>query len=99
MSASIGFIGAGKMAEALIGGLLARKVFGSDEIVACAPSESTRARVAEGYGIGMYRTAKEVCEMSDIVVLAVKPKHVPEVFVAGNIARGYGRKVSDMASV
>ena len=83
MSASIGFIGAGKMAEALIGGLLARKVFVSDEIVACAPSESTRARVAEGYGIGMYRTAKEVCEMSDIVVLAVKPKHVPEVFAEG----------------
>ena len=26
-------------------------------------------------------------------------QHVPEVFFAGNIARGYGRKVSDMASV
>ena len=83
MSASIGFIGAGKMAEALIGGLIAKEVFVKDEIVACAPSESTRQRVSGNHGIRMYGTAKEVCRESEIVVLAVKPKQVPEVFEGG----------------
>ena len=83
MSASIGFIGAGKMAEALIGGLIAKEVFVKDEIVACAPSESTRQRVSGNHGIRMYGTAKEVCRESEIVVLAVKPKQVPEVFEEG----------------
>ena len=83
MSASIGFIGAGKMAEALIGGLVAKGVFVKDEIVACAPSESTRQRVSGNHGIRMYGTAKEVCRESEIVVLAVKPKQVPEVFEEG----------------
>ena len=83
MSASIGFIGAGKMAEALIGGLIAKGVFVKDEIVACAPSESTRQRVSGNHGIRMYGTAKEVCRESEIVVLAVKPKQVPEVFEEG----------------
>lgn len=83
MSAEIGFIGAGKMAEALIGGLISKGVFPREGIVACAPSESTRERVAGGYGIRMYLTAAEVCRESDIVVLAVKPKHVPDVFAEG----------------
>lgn len=71
------------MAEALIGGLISKGVFPREGIVACAPSESTRERVARGYGIRMYRTAAEVCRESGIVVLAVKPKHVPEVFAEG----------------
>lgn len=71
------------MAEALIGGLIAKGVFVKDEIVACAPSESTRQRVSGNHGIRMYGTAKEVCRESEIVVLAVKPKQVPEVFEEG----------------
>lgn len=83
MSAKIGFIGAGKMAEALIGGLIAKGVFARNEIAACAPSEATRTRVSEGYGIAVYETAADLCRESEIVVLAVKPKHVPEVFEEG----------------
>lgn len=79
----IAFIGAGKMAEALIGGLIAKQVFARDEIVACAPSESTRSRVSGTYGIEVLETAKQACEGADIVVLAVKPKHVPDVFAEG----------------
>ena len=83
MSAGIGFIGAGKMAEALIGGLIAKNVFDRDGIIACAPHESTRERVSRTYGIRVLGTAKEVCSEADIVVLAVKPKQVPEVFAEG----------------
>lgn len=83
MSAEIGFIGAGKMAEALIGGLIAKGVFAKEEIAACAPSEATRARVSKEYGVAVYGTAAELCRESKMVVLAVKPKHVPEVFEEG----------------
>ena len=83
MSADIGFIGAGKMAEALIGGLIAKNVFDRDDIIACAPHEATRERVSQAYGIRMLGTAKDVCAEAGIVVLAVKPKQVPEVFAEG----------------
>lgn len=83
MTAGIGFIGAGKMAEALIGGLVSKNVFASGDIVACAPSQSTRDRVSAEYGVRVVETAREVCEEAEIVVLAVKPKNVPDVFAEG----------------
>lgn len=80
MSKKIAFIGAGKMAEALIGGLIAKDIFSKDEIVACAPSAGTRKHVEETYGIETRTTAAEITGMADLVVLAVKPKHVAGVF-------------------
>lgn len=83
MTARIGFIGAGKMAEALIGGLLSKNVFASGDIIACAPHQSSRDRVSQEFGIRALETAKEVCDECGIVVVAVKPKHVPDVFAEG----------------
>ena len=79
MTADIGFIGAGKMGGALIGGLLPKRVFEADRIVACTGSEESRKRVAEEYGIRTIPGPAEVCSESRIIVLAVKPKQVPEV--------------------
>lgn len=79
MSAEIGFIGAGKMGTALIGGLISKGVFARDEIIACAHSEKTSKAVSEEYGIRMLPSAAEVCAEAGIIVLAVKPKQVPEV--------------------
>lgn len=79
MTADIGFIGAGKMGGALIGGLLSKRVFEADRIVACTGSEESRRRVAEEYGIRTVSGPAEVCSESRIIVLAVKPKQVPEV--------------------
>ena len=83
MSLKIGFIGAGKMAEALIGGLIAKGVFAKEEIAACAPSESTRSRISSQYGIAVFADAKELCAKTPMAVLAVKPKNVQEVFDEG----------------
>ncbi|MBQ3685467.1 MAG: pyrroline-5-carboxylate reductase [Candidatus Methanomethylophilaceae archaeon] len=93
MRAAIGFIGAGKMAEALIGGLLSKGVFSKDDIVACAPSESTRAKISSRYGIEMYERAKEMCDNCDMVVIAVKPKHVAGLFEGEDVKIGDGRIV------
>lgn len=68
------------MAGAMIGGLIQKKIYSKDEIIACAPSEETRKRVSDTYGIKMYKTAKEVAENAEIIVLAIKPKHIPSLF-------------------
>ncbi|MDR3205617.1 MAG: pyrroline-5-carboxylate reductase [Candidatus Methanoplasma sp.] len=77
--ASIGFIGAGRMAEAMIRGLIARGVYPKEDIAACAPSEETRKRVS-GLGVAMYESADEVARLAKVLVLAVKPKHVKGLF-------------------
>jgi len=91
MSADIGFIGAGKMAEALIGGLIAKGVFTKEQIAACAPSQKTRDHIAESYGIAMYQTAKELVDNANLIVLAVKPKHVEGVFKDEGVVIGKGK--------
>ncbi|MDR3075318.1 MAG: pyrroline-5-carboxylate reductase [Candidatus Methanoplasma sp.] len=80
MKAKIGFIGAGRMAEAMIGGLISEDVYSEKEIIGCAPSEATRARVASKLGIAMYGTAAEVSRSADVIVIAVKPKHISGLF-------------------
>lgn len=86
MTEKIAFIGAGKMAEALIGGLIARGVFSKEDIVACAPSEATRAHITDTYGVATYPSAKDVIKRARLVVLAVKPIQVPDVFAEEGVA-------------
>jgi pyrroline-5-carboxylate reductase len=87
----IGFIGAGKMAEALIGGLLAKGVFTKEQIIACAPSQSTRDRISSEYGIEMFEKAADVVSRRDLIVLAVKPKSVPGLFKEEGLVIGKGK--------
>lgn len=91
MPAKIAFIGAGKMAEALIGGLISKNVFSKDEIVACAPSEGTRRHMAETYGVRIFETAAEAVSQADLIVLAVKPKHVEGVLHEEGVEIGKGK--------
>ena len=91
MSGDIGFIGAGKMAEALIGGLIAKNVFTKDKIIACAPSEKTRKHIEETYGVKMFEKASDVVSKTDLIVLAVKPKSVPALFNEEGLKIGKGK--------
>ena len=70
---NIGFIGAGNMARAIIGGILENHVVTTAEVHASAPSESTRVKVAEELGIATFASNAEVAAWADMVVLAVKP--------------------------
>ena len=91
MAVKIGFIGAAKMAEALIGGLIAKNIFSKDEIAACAPSQGTRDHISGTYGVATFGTAKEVVDVADMLVLAVKPKHVPGLFLDEKVEIGTGK--------
>ncbi len=74
-----GFIGSGKMATALIRGMLRSGVAGSATITASDPLEPARTGLAADTGIRVYETNAPVMERSDVIVLAVKPQTMPQV--------------------
>lgn len=83
----IGFIGGGKMAEALIEGLLSSKSFNLKEIVYFDVdaqrvdyiSKKYRAKVTSPAEVRNLNDNNKVVSFSDVVILAVKPQVVPEV--------------------
>src|SRR5215831_13482430 len=74
----IGFVGAGAMAEALAGGLLAAGVAPA-RLVAADPEPARRRAFAERLGVEAVAENAAVLRRSDAVVLAVKPGVVPGV--------------------
>ncbi|BBF42254.1 pyrroline-5-carboxylate reductase [Lachnospiraceae bacterium KM106-2] len=69
----LGFIGAGNMASAMIGGILKNNIVAPDEIIASARTDKTLQRVGET-GIHTTKDNVEVAKNSEILVLAVKPQ-------------------------
>ncbi|MFC5735870.1 pyrroline-5-carboxylate reductase [Cytobacillus gottheilii] len=72
MSKVIGFIGCGKMAQAIIGGILSADGADHKQILFSAKSHKTKEHVQETYRI-MEKENKEVAAQSDILFLAIKP--------------------------
>ena len=70
---NIGFIGAGNMASAIIGGILKNHVVEPAEVRASDPSEATRAKVSAELGIKVVNDNAAVAAWADILVMAVKP--------------------------
>jgi pyrroline-5-carboxylate reductase len=70
----LGFIGGGKMATALIRGLIQAKLTTSARIVASEPLQAARTALAESAGIEVLLDNKPVVSRSEVVVLAVKPQ-------------------------
>lgn len=75
----IGFIGAGNMARAIIGGIVKSGLASADELIASAPTEATRATVAREFKIRTTPSNVDVVRASDVVVLAVKPGVLADV--------------------
>lgn len=69
----IGFIGAGKMAQAMIEGILNSNVMIQENIMASAATEKTRNKIEQKYGIPTTKDNRAVARFSDILILAVKP--------------------------
>lgn len=78
-SPRVGFVGTGRMATALAGGLVssgfcpAASIVGSDVVPAAAEA------FAESTGGAVVESNAEVAERSDVIVLAVKPQQMSEV--------------------
>jgi pyrroline-5-carboxylate reductase len=98
MSAKIGFIGAGRMAAAMMRGLIAENIYSASEIVTCDISPEIRKRVADELGVKVYETANEVAKMANVVVLAVKPSNIPELFEKEGLTFGSKHLVISIAA-
>ncbi|MEI8140487.1 MAG: pyrroline-5-carboxylate reductase [bacterium] len=75
----IGFIGAGKMAEAMISGLIANGFAGPGEIVVSDISGERLKMVNDVYGVRVTLSNSEVVALAPICVLAVKPQQLGAV--------------------
>jgi pyrroline-5-carboxylate reductase len=79
---SIGFIGAGNMAEALIRGLLETGVCSPQTLFASEVNPIRRAWFMQNYGLQVSADTQKLVASCSVLVLAVKPQQVPEVMAA-----------------
>ncbi len=77
----LAFIGSGNMAEAMIRGLLERRLVTPEQIVASGPREVRGEELRRRYGILTTTNNVEAAESAHIVVLSVKPQVLPKVLV------------------
>ncbi len=75
---SIGFIGGGNMAEAIIKGLIQGGV-AAGSILVSEPNQARRDLLVERYGIELAAGSRDVVETCDLIVLAIKPQLTDEV--------------------
>ncbi len=75
----IGFIGAGNMGSAMIGGILTSSLATTGQIIASAHSQATLDAIRTRFSIETTLSNKTVAERSDILILAVKPSKLDEV--------------------
>ena len=75
----IGFIGAGTMGKAIIGGLINSGFILKDEIIASEISQNAAEKVSSKIGIVTTLDNNELVEKSDIIVLCVKPHIVKTI--------------------
>ena len=83
MNWKIGVIGFGNMAQAMIGGWIKSGTIDRNDVYVCAAHYDKLCKSAEKYGVTPCQSIAEVCEKSDMILLAIKPyqmeKVIPEV--------------------
>src|SRR6202795_1620132 len=72
-------VGAGVMAEAIIAGVLERKLVPASSVIASHPRADRRHALAEKYGIHVTADNAEAARRGDTVVLGIKPQVMPGV--------------------
>ncbi|MGI9553674.1 MAG: pyrroline-5-carboxylate reductase [Thermodesulfobacteriota bacterium] len=75
----LGIIGAGKMAGALVKGILKSKTFNKNEVILSDVDGNKLHTLKKNFGIATTGDNKELAESAEIIVFAVKPGHVEEV--------------------
>jgi pyrroline-5-carboxylate reductase len=76
---TVGFVGTGNMAEALIRGLVHASVAEKEQLLGSDPREERRAEMSQRYGVRVVADNVEVARQADILVLSVKPQVMAKV--------------------
>ncbi|MGV1098689.1 pyrroline-5-carboxylate reductase [Thiovibrio sp. JS02] len=79
----LGFVGGGRMAEALIKGIVEAGLLRAEQIIAADPSPERRELLQKEFKITTAEGASSVWAECDVVILAVKPQ------ILGKILAGY----------
>lgn len=74
-----GFIGCGKMAKAIIKGILLSGLIKSENLIASKSSPDNLEEISKELGIKITLDNKEVAEFAEIIFVAVKPNQVENV--------------------
>lgn len=76
---TVGFIGYGNMARAIAAGWVAAGTLAGGDMVACAAHYDKLVANAAELGVTPLRTAEEVVDAADIVIVAIKPYQIETV--------------------
>ena len=104
----IGFIGAGNMAGAIIGGIIKSNLVESQNVIASAKTMTNLNKLKDEYNINVTLDAREVVKNSDIVFMAVKPNIFDGVLESVNDLSGdenivvsiaAGKSISSMENI
>lgn len=81
MALKLGIIGFGNMAEMIAKGLLKKESITDFEVSFYTPNPTKQALIEQTYHFSAKKSAKEVYQWSDIILLAVKPQKLSEVAI------------------
>lgn len=98
MTVKIGFIGAGKMATAMIEGLLSKGLYKKDEIAACCRSETTKKRIASTFDIRVDTDPSFILQNVDTIILAVKPNQIQGILTTNSVGKITNKLVISIAA-
>ncbi len=76
---SIGFIGAGNMASAMISGIIKNNIYKKEEIIISDASNKACDKAKNELGVGVATSNVDLAKNADIIVLSVKPQHYESV--------------------
>lgn len=76
---SVGFVGAGNLARAIVLGLLDKGVFASSDIDCVSGTGTSAATLSQDTGIGFASSRLELLRQSKTIVLAFKPQHLDTI--------------------
>ncbi len=76
---SIGFLGTGNMAEALVKGILGARLVSPGEVIGSDPRKARCEELAQRYGIRTTVSNLDVVAAADLVFLSVKPQIIDRV--------------------
>ncbi len=84
-NSTIGFIGAGNMAEAMIKGILRQELVPSKSIFAADPRKDRLGYLVGKYNIRTSTDNRKVAQTADLLVLSIKPQVLPKVMKGINL--------------
>ena len=77
--ATIGFIGGGVMAEAILAGLLRQRAVNADQVIVSDVLAERGAQLQERYGVRTTTNNRDVVDVASVLILSIKPQVLDSV--------------------